>query len=341
MKKLLMICAACLIVLTARSQKVEINQLLNSIDWNSTESQIIQNYSDNVQQRSHFSNNRDKTMVDYQFASVYIGRFDCTADIEVDSITKQLHTLGFSLKDKPEKSIDALTLSKEMDDILIGYFGEPDVVKNNVSDFMSDYDRTWYLSKYIIEVRHMVFSTSHYYNLSVVKNNSMGNDFRIAQWGDSKQDVMTKEGKANLSSSDAIYMFNDVVAAMKCSVVYIFAEDKLVMAKYLFEETHSNKNDYIRDYNDIVSLMTDKYGKPDFNAPEWKNSLYKNSKQDYGFAVSIGHLAYSAGWFGKTTDITVALYGENNTVTLLVQYVSKKHRQLMENQAKQAKSAGL
>jgi hypothetical protein len=80
-----------------------------------------------------------------------------------------------------------------------------------------------------------------------------------------------------------------------------------------------------------VSIVSDKYGKPSYNAPEWKNSLYKDDIEEYGFAVSLGHLSYSAGWSNDKTRITVALYGENYKTTLLVQYVSKKYENLKDD----------
>ena len=52
--------------------------------------------------------------------------------------------------------------------------------------------------------------------------------------------------------------------------------------------------------------------------------IYKNDIDDYGFAVSLGHLSYSAGWFGNLTDISVYLQGENYEISLIIQYVSKK-----------------
>lgn len=234
--------------------------------------------------------------------------------------------------------MDAVTLSNQLDKELIALFGTPGKEKNDMDNkYVKDRDRTWYKDKYIINVIHMIFSDSHLYSLSVKGVKDNGNDFRVAKWGESKASIMKKEGKEDVANMDKIYLFSDVVAGYNCDVAYIFTNDKLTMAKYFFHPSHTNKNEYIYDYKKLVNLMTEKYGEPNYNSPEWKNSLYKDEPDSYGFAVSLGHLSYSAGWFGETTEITAALYGENYEISLIIQYVSKKYEGLKEKQDTQEK----
>lgn len=155
-------------------------------------------------------------------------------------------------------------------------------------------------------------------------------DFRVAHWGDSKETIVEKEGKADMSPDAKLYMFSDNVAGFPCMVGYIFEDNKLVMARYLFKEEHTNKNDYIYDFKKLVNLLSKKYGEPDWNSPEWKNRLYQDDPSDYGFAVSLGHLVYSAGWLKDKTEISVFLTGENYDITFILQYVSTKYKQLRE-----------
>ena len=148
---------------------------------------------------------------------------------------------------------------------------------------------------------------------------------------------MKKEDKANVANSEDLYLFSDFVAGKSCDVVYIFTNNKLSMAKYIFKTNHTNKNDYIRDYRELVSLLGEKYGETSYDDIEWHNSLYKDSNEDYGFAVSLGHLTYSSGWNGHTTDIMVTLYGENYNINMVVQYISKKYEQSMEKEQNKEK----
>lgn len=327
------------------SAQTDFLPFINSIDWSSSENDFVTKYSPQVKPRKHFYSNYNKTKSDYEVVGIVLGDKECTASLFVDSASLKLASLSFSFG-KAEKSKSALddakNFSKEMDSRLISLFGEPDLREDEFDNkHVNSLDRTWYRDNYIVEVRHMIFSDSHIYSLTVKGSENKEADFRMAKWGDSKQMVMQKEGKTNFSPFDDVYLFSDVVAGINCDVVYIFTSDKLTMAKYLFNPTHSNKNDFIKDFRELANLMTEKYGKPDYDTPEWRNSLYKDDPDEYGFAVSLGHLSYSAGWFGKTTDITVALYGENYEISLIIQYVSKKYKGLREKSNIQSKTRDL
>lgn len=326
---------------TLHSQTIDLFQLINTIDWHSTETDLIRNYPDDIQKQSHYSNNREQTMTDYIFDSVSIGKYVCKTDIWVDSLTKNLYSLKSYVSNCVDKSIEAEVLSNEMDRLLISVFGEPDIIDNDYGTYMSHLDRRWFKEKYIVDVNHMVFSTSQIYVLTIEKNKAEGNDFRVAKWGESKESIMRKEGKRDKANIAEIYLFDDFVAGMDCDVAYIFTDNKLCMAKYYFKPKHTNKNDYIKDFRDLVTLMKEKYGETSYDAPEWHNTLYKGDYNEYGFAVSLGHLSYSAGWLGQTSDIMVVLYGENYEINLMVQYVSEKYKQAMRKQQRKDKVKNL
>lgn len=316
------------------SAQIDFFQFINSVDWNSTENEFVEKYSTQIKSQSHFYSNYNKTKTDYEIVGIFFGNKECTASIFVDSASLKLESLSFSFgksKTSDNPLDDAIKFSTEMDNLLVPQFGEPDVSEDDFeSKHIKELNRIWYKDNYIVSVMHMIFSDHHFYNLSVKGINNKSADFRVAKWGDSKKNIMQKEGKTNLSNFDDIYMFSDYVAGIICDVVYIFTNDKLTMAKYLFKPTHSNKNDFIKDYRELVNLMKEKYGKPSYNAPEWHNYLYKDTPEDYGLAISVGHLLYGAGWLGETTNITVLLNGENNNISLIIQYVSKKYESSRE-----------
>lgn len=70
--------------------------------------------------------------------------------------------------------------------------------------------------------------------------------------------------------------------------------------------------------------MTKKYGKPDLDKIVWKNDLFKDNKQDWGTAISVGHLVYGAEWNTPTTQIIMMLHGDNYKITLIIGYYSKE-----------------
>lgn len=312
-------------------------ELVNSIDWNATETDMVAMPGVTVQMRKHSYNSLDKTTTDYQIAGITLGNRECRASIFVDSISRKIHSLHFSFGEI-DRQVDAAQFSKEMDNILYPLFGDPDQVKNDWDNpYIKDARRVWYKDSYIVDSHQMIFPKSYLYSLIVKGIPPKENDFRVAKWGESKSSVMKKENKADQAGIDKLYLFNDYVAGRECEVAYIFTDDQLSMAKYIFHPSHTNKNDFINDYEELVNLLTQKYGSPRYNAPEWHNSLYQKDYDQYGFAVSLGHLSYSAGWFGDLTDVTVALFGENYKISLIIQYTSNKYKEKKERNDIQTK----
>lgn len=174
-------------------------------------------------------------------------------------------------------------------------------------------------------------------------NSSMGRDpdcdFRVAKWGETKEAIMKKEGETNLVPNNPdIYAFNGNIAGMKCLVAYFFTNNQLTMAKYIFEEEHSNSNLHIDDYTQLVRLMTEKYGKPiegGENNMVWFNDLYRDNFEDWGFAISMGHMAMDATWETAKSDILVQLSGENYEIKLIVQYIGREFKEKRQEKSKE------
>jgi len=155
-------------------------------------------------------------------------------------------------------------------------------------------------------------------------------DFRKTNWGMTKAQVKKTEKSKLVNEDENLLVYQGTVSGLDCLIVYIFAEGKLVRAKYIFTKTHSNKNDYISDFNTLKEVLTKKYGKPVKDSHIWKNDLYRDDYQYWGFAVSLGHLVYFADWETSNTNLSLALYGENFEITLAIEYQSKKLKKLEE-----------
>jgi len=165
-------------------------------------------------------------------------------------------------------------------------------------------------------------------------------DFRRARWGMTKTQVLKTE-TAKLMMDTTIrgvdlLIYTGEVAGFNCNIGYIFAEGKLVRGKYMFTHSHSNKNDYILDFNKLKEILTKKYGKPIEDKRLWKNDLYRDDPQYWGFAISLGHLIYLATWETPATDttdttiITLLLNGENFEIMFCIEYLSKNLHKLEE-----------
>ena len=168
------------------------------------------------------------------------------------------------------------------------------------------------------------------------------NDFRKASWGDSWQKVKISEAEVQWSEKEKAndgtyyYYFTTKVDGLDALAGYYFIDDKLVKGCYMFFNEHTNKNDYIEDYNQIVKIIEGKYGKVKVNKA-WRNSLYKDNPEDWGFAISLGHYLLLYTKEAERSKIDHQLFGENYKISHYLQYKSKLHSKLIEETAKKYK----
>lgn len=169
--------------------------------------------------------------------------------------------------------------------------------------------------------------------------NSFAGDynFRKTKWGMSIAQVKSAEPLKVAKEEKNLLVYKTTVIGKDVYVLYIFADNMLVRAKYVLAESHTNKNDYITDYNDFKEILTKKYGKPKQDETVWKNDLFKDDYSDWGTAISVGHLVYFSSWETKETEINEILMGENYDITCGVEYVSKNLKEI-EKKAQEKKA---
>ncbi|QEN03307.1 hypothetical protein EW093_00825 [Thiospirochaeta perfilievii] len=167
----------------------------------------------------------------------------------------------------------------------------------------------------------------------VIENSliSSGTTFRQTIWGMTKKEVMGIETTSLVEgSNENNLMYTSKVAGKDCYIIYFFTQDILTSARYFFTEKHSNKNDFILDYNSIKELLTDKYSNAIKEDVIWRDDLYKDDFSDWGLAISIGDLLYFSDWEDDKTEIHLVLMGENYSITHLVDYQSKEMKEMTE-----------
>ena len=152
-------------------------------------------------------------------------------------------------------------------------------------------------------------------------------DFRNTTWGMDRAQVMAIEGtppsKIGEGGGEIVLRYESArLAGLDCRVVYIFAKDKLVRTKYIFQQEHDKKNDYLADFTMVDAFFMGTMERPTGQRVSWYKETYKGEPQEYGVAVSLGQLLYSTQWKGARTIVTHALSGENGTITHEVEYVS-------------------
>ena len=116
---------------------------------------------------------------------------------------------------------------------------------------------------------------------------------------------------------------------------YEFVDNKLFRAIYFLESEHTNKNAYINDFKSFKDILKEKYGEPIRDDVIWKRNLYKDDPDDWGFAVSLGHLAFKTDWQTPRTDISIFLTGDNYEIVLGIVYSSNEFSELQKEKVKE------
>ncbi|TCL75197.1 hypothetical protein EDC14_1003129 [Hydrogenispora ethanolica] len=150
-------------------------------------------------------------------------------------------------------------------------------------------------------------------------------DFRNTCWGMSKAEVASHESLAPLDLGGGELAYLTTIDGKNCLLFYSFHEDRLYLGGYLFLVEHTNPNDYISDYNSLKQLLDKKYGEAGQSGMDWRNDHYRENQNEWGRAVSLGHLLYYSIWETPRTEITMGLSGENHDVKLMIGYESKEY----------------
>ena len=175
----------------------------------------------------------------------------------------------------------------------------------------------------------------------LISENSFANDytFRKTKWGMSIDDVKSSEPLDVFKENGELLGYKTSVIGKNVFLAYFFIDNKLVRARYVLAESHSNNNDYITDYNDFKKILVKKYGIPKKDEALWKNNLYQDDYSHWGTAISIGHLIYLSSWETDNTEINNVLMGDNFDISCMVEYISKNLKEI-EEKAQEKKALG-
>lgn len=309
-----------------------------NLPWNSTSSQILNKYKTKLiklQKRKGFDKGyySDYILKDYHdFNSVFTVHFVMDSN---DNRLKRILLTSEAIKSKPKTSLKNAT--KIYETVLKAMEKQYGVPGTNKKDNFSNTD-SWYFNSSIINLNLIHLKSINFTGLSIIYEKAThGFDFRKTKWGFSRKKVQESEKMTPIIDTTNILGYETPIAGMKCLIGYIFVNNKLTRAKYVFEEKHSNENDYIVDYHNLRDILNKKYGKSTSQSDGiWRDDLYKDDIQKWGFAVSLGDLYYFSDWQTQKTDIDLMLSGENYKISLVVEYDSKQFKGL-EKKVKEKK----
>jgi hypothetical protein len=196
------------------------------------------------------------------------------------------------------------------------------------------FKRTWYQVLFLPE-KSKITKSGYIHDSSVEKlfvvtkietlqdGKGMKKHFRQAQWEMTQNQVLRLEGNPVVKEkSDGldVMRYKENVKEMDCWVEYIFKEDKLIKANYIFLMDHEYKSLYFGDYKKVKEFLTEIHEQSPLTNVNWMNPTHKEDYSKWGLAVSLGHLEYSAIWNLPETEIVLRLFGKNNKVNLIVDY---------------------
>ena len=153
---------------------------------------------------------------------------------------------------------------------------------------------------------------------------------RTTDWGMNVQEVKINEPvqpiwelrSPILENYEQRVAYRTQIEGIATSLTYTFYEDKLAQANYLFEPKHDEGAEYIQNFHSIKDWITHSYGTPSSVQEIWLDPLYRYDKSLWGQAVMRGHLKMVAEWRNDSTQITLLLDGEDDSIGLMADFDS-------------------
>ena len=147
-----------------------------------------------------------------------------------------------------------------------------------------------------------------------------------------------KPSAVRTDKAEAIVQYDSMsFAALTGRVVYIFANDKLMRVKFLFDAEHGDENKFIGDFRTAEPPL-EKYGKATSDRAIWEDDQTQQEPRSYldqdratatgifpsdpnvGLAVSLGHLKLVTERAGARTRVLHVLTGADRRITHQVEF---------------------
>ena len=148
--------------------------------------------------------------------------------------------------------------------------------------------------------------------------------FRRCRWGMTSDQVRESETAELIKESEEGLIFKGRVSRYPCLMAFIFAQGRLVRAKYNLLGEHVSPNDYFDDFEHLQGILVRKYGEPVDQKQHWLDDRLREEEESWGKAVALGHLVFWAGWQTEATEISLMLRGEDQRILLEVEYSSRE-----------------
>jgi hypothetical protein len=144
--------------------------------------------------------------------------------------------------------------------------------------------------------------------------------FRRVPWGCTIEDIKRGELGELLVEHPTMLIYKDWVDGSEVVCTFGIVNHRFMWGGYAFLDIHSNKNFFIGDFYSRDNLLREKYGPPREHEVIWLNDLYKDDPNNWGLAVSMGHLQMSSEWKIGKVSILHILFSDDGEIDHLIKY---------------------
>ncbi len=154
-------------------------------------------------------------------------------------------------------------------------------------------------------------------------------DFRKANWGMNLEQVQRLHlGELAANKRPGMIEYRTKLGDQKVFIYYRFNDlGQLSEAGYRTDESHTDLNLHISDYQTLNKLLQQKYPTTKDVAVVWKNRLFETKPEKWGRAITLGHVTFE--WIHEIegTRITHLLAGTRREINHRVRYESFRNEQ--------------
>jgi hypothetical protein len=146
-----------------------------------------------------------------------------------------------------------------------------------------------------------------------------------------QDEVIGSEVKMDpVEKTKQLLKFKTQILGKNVELLYLFAQNKLIGSSYKLDDNYLNSQHFIGTYNTFKQALMSKYGRPSEETTNWLNDTYKDDRNKWGLALSLGHTEYNALWKTLNTTIECRLREENYYILCSVEYKSTDYLHLFE-----------
>lgn len=304
--------------------RIDFFDLADSFDWNLSKSEFVEKYKDRVIISTDTI--PDAGMDSYVLGNVFIGGYRTMTIVQFDAQTQRPMLISL-----PTDSLGQTFFTYKVEDIeriVEERLGSPDDVMEDVEitayegfmGYKTGDVKTWDSAVPMFLTISAGEGEQRIIAVSAVSRNP---DFRQGYWGDSMEEIMKKEGRADEFDIEGIYSFKTYVAGMECMCAYRFTDDRFTSGKYIFTNVNSDK--CVSNYDRLVRLLTKKYGEPYRNDKKSDATYYDQQWFSEGELVEKGDMSFMASWNTGFSVIFLSLDGEQDMIFLSIEYYSSDY----------------